>query len=334
MKNIHELYNLCLYVKDAEEDAGESLRKLRNWLALKQFTTSSESAAKLIRAAATYRGYDNMTPLHLVLGRAVPIDVVEMLIQHAPETLRMTNSNGKLPLHLACRFGVSLEILDLLITSYPQGIEARDNNGRKPSCFLSMNDYYSSTDSTSKKKRELNQYLLHKATAGGFSVYLIKLLLQAFPESCTMQDEYGMIPLHYACSCAKMNSGKESMDIISVLLEEYPDTYKVKDSMGRNASVLLQERTIHPPTGSKLSISSVTYNIYLVHSCAGKTPHTTICSFPLMRFLLHTYPDSAQTLDHYGMLPFHHACLNPNVSLDVLMLFLTYYPDCVAMSSF
>ncbi len=334
MKNINELYHLCLHVKDAKEDAGESLKNLRNWLALKQSTSSSESSTKLIRAAATYRGYDNMTPLHLVLGRAVPIDVVEMLIQLAPETLRMKNSNGKLPLHLACLFGTSLEILDLLITNYPQGLEARDNNDRKPSCFLSMNDYYSSTDSTSKNQQKMKQFLLHKATSGGFSVYLVKLLLQAFPESCIKQDKYGMIPLHYACSFVKTNSTKDSMDTISLLLEANPDSYSVKDCMGRNASAVLLESAVNHHTGAKITISSATSNIYLLHRCAGKTHHTTTGSIHLLRFLLHTYPDSAQTPDHYGMLPFHHACLNPNASLDVLMLFLSSYPNCVATSSF
>ena len=33
--------------------------------------------------------------------------------------------------------------------------------------------------------------------------------------------------------------------------------------------------------------------------------------------------------DKYGMLPFHHACLNHAVSLEVLMLFVSLFPEAV-----
>lgn len=334
LKNIHELYHLCLFVKDTAEDDGESLGNLRNWLATKSSSSSSSSSsnssrgksstnANFIRAAATYQGYDNMTPLHLVLGRGVPIDVVQMLVQQAPETLRMKNSNGKIPLHLACRFGASLEILDLLLTNYPQGLEVRDNNDKRPSCFLSINDYHSNSITKNKK----NPFLLHRVISGGFSIPLVQLLLQALPESCTVSDENGMIPLHHACYCANKKKVTESMEIISLLLEANPGSYQIKDNMGRTPSALLSlEQT-----------TTMTNGRYLLHRQAANkhlssTNTNSNSGIHLLRFLVHTYPDSIQQPDHHGMLPFHHACLNPTNSLDVLMLLLTLYPDCVASS--
>ncbi len=38
-------------------------------------------------------------------------------------------------------------------------------------------------------------------------------------------------------------------------------------------------------------------------------------------------PESIQTPDNYGMLPFHHACLNEALSLEVLMLFVSLLPE-------
>jgi hypothetical protein len=51
---------------------------------------------------------------------------------------------------------------------------------------------------------------------------LVRLLIQAFPESSTTQDEHGMFPLHYA----DMKRATDiSIDAISVLADEFPKRY-------------------------------------------------------------------------------------------------------------
>jgi hypothetical protein len=45
--------------------------------------------------------------------------------------------------------------------------------------------------------------------------------------------------------------------------------------------------------------------------------------------LFNAYPESIQTPDKYGMLFFHHACLNQPTSLEVLMLLIHLYPEAV-----
>jgi hypothetical protein len=124
------------------------------------------------------------------------------------------------------------------------------------------------------------------------------------------------------------------MDIISLLLEANPGSYQVKDHMGRTPSTLL---SLEQTTGT-----TTTNGMYLLHRQAANNAHhsttttstssSNSSSIHLLRFLVHTYPDSIQQPDHHGMLPFHYACLNPTVSLDSLMLLLTSYPDCITSS--
>lgn len=60
------------------------------------------------------------------------------------------------------------------------------------------------------------------------------------------------------------------------------------------------------------------------------TTHPTNLSEKALRFLVKMFPDSITTLDKYGMLPFHRACLNPTSKLEVLMYFLKMSPEVVS----
>ncbi len=42
-----------------------------------------------------------------------------------------------------------------------------------------------------------------------------------------------------------------------------------------------------------------------------------------------SYPEGIRAPDINGMLPFHHACLNQAIPLEVLMLFVSLYPEAV-----
>ncbi len=85
-----------------------------------------------------------------------------------------------------------LDRLNLLVTAYPEGINMQDTFGEFPSCCLK--------DAASKSNHTEHLYQLHEAVKSGFSMNLIKLLVQAFPEGCATKDNDGMVPLHYACA--------------------------------------------------------------------------------------------------------------------------------------
>jgi hypothetical protein len=82
-------------------------------------------------------------------------------------------------------------------------------------------------------------FLLHKATINGLSVHLVKLLILAFPESGTTQDEHGMVPLHYACM---KRASDISMDIVTVLADEFLKICTITNYNGKNAVSTLERK--------------------------------------------------------------------------------------------
>jgi len=304
-KRIHELYDLCMH---AREDSEESVNKLRQWL------LCNIENKKRFHAAATYRGYDNMTPLHLMLGRRLPLDVIEILIKHAPEALGMKNCNGKLPLHLACRFGASLQVLDLLISAYPESIHVLDTNDKKPSQLLEM-----STTSGEYCDKD-TRFLLHNAVSSTkLSVHLVLLLLQAFPKSCKIQDKNGRIPLHYACENASQNS---AMGTLMALSDAYPQSFTtVQDNQGKTPSQLLTQFASYKDPSNSYMLP--------LHRQASSSR----LSAHLLCLLFSAYPESIASPDKRGMLPFHYACLNEASTIEILMIFLKLYPESILFNN-
>lgn len=70
--------------------------------------------------------------------------------------------------------------------------------------------------------------------------YLVKLLIQAFPESGTTQDKHGMVPLNYACMKTVSDI---SMDI-TVLADEFPKSCTIANHNGKMLFQLLKEHAL------------------------------------------------------------------------------------------
>ncbi len=310
-----------------------------------------------MRKEAVYQGKYKNTPLHVVLSENLQADVVNLLIECAPETLGMKNQSGSLPLHCACNSGVSLDIIRTMVKVYPEGVKIEDNYGwlpihfacwnasgldvlnfllevhpgsmnrkdrfnRSPSdifkrwiCFESDDGEGDETSTNNSTRRAT--LLLHDAAIAGFSIHLVKFLIEAFPGGCTVQDENGMIPLHHACS----NVALRSMDVVAALLNAYAEGSTVRDNQGRTPLKLM-----------KPFVSYIDKNgMLLIHhqAATGSSDSFTVDS---LQFLVCAYPASIMIADRNGMLPWHHACLNRNSSIDLLMLFLKLYPESILLS--
>lgn len=348
-RTTNELYDL---VKNGDlNPTEESVRKLRHWL------NSSRNTTAGVSEQAVYQGDYKNTPLHVVLNGNLPADVVNLLIECAPETLGMKNKSGSLPLHCACNSGVSLDIIRTMVKVYPEGIKIEDNYGWLPIHFacwstagldvlnfllevhprsINKKDRFnrrpsdifkrwiciksddSEDDETSTNySRHRTKLLLHDAIITGFSIHLVKFLIEAFPESCTVQDDNGMIPLHYACS----NVALRSMDVVAALLNVYTEGSTVRDNQGRTPLQLMK------PFASVIDKNGM---LPIHHQAAtGSSDSFTVDS---LQFLVHAYPASIMIADGHGMLPWHHACLNRNSSIDLLLLFLKLYPESIRLS--
>jgi len=328
-KGNRELYDLCWNARGDNEDSLTTLRQCLN---------RNKNNVIFFKEAASYKGEHRWTPLHWILFKRLPIDIVEILIQHAPETLRITNDMGKLPLHVACHggsldlirvlmnanpgsiqardrigdlplhfschSGASLEVLNLLIEAYPESIHEKNTYMHKPSQILNRWAH--------RTGGNLHMSFLHDAVIRDFSVHLIQLLLEAFPESGMVQDENGMTPLHHACT-------NNSMDVVIALLNANPESSTVTDSHGRTPSQLLKDAflTTRDESGR-----------HILHHQAARCGGLAATS---LTFWLDVYSEGIEITDIYGMLPFHYACLNEDSSLEVLMMFVQFNPESIAL---
>jgi hypothetical protein len=115
----------------------------------------------------------------------------------------------------------------------------------------------------------------------------------------------------------------DSIDIILLLLKANPASATVHDYNGRRAT---------PPVHfSNFASEKDIRGMMLLHrevSCPqGSDPNT-------LHFLVQANPASVTSPDNFGMLPFHHACLNKASSLETLMFLLQQYPECVSKLCF
>lgn len=378
-KKDHELYDLCF--NEDLDHSEESWNNIRRWV------HDNKNNKDYVKNAATFRGMYNRTPLHMILRENPPLDIVEILLKTAPETLRMKDEHGWLPIHLACFKGASLEVVNLLIEAYPDSAKVRDDAGwlpihdaccyasslevvnlliqafpeslniqddygwlpihracwgklslealnlliqsnqeslevsdiwhRTPSDILKLNIFslydnnYSGEDSSSYDETSL----LHNVVAAGFSVHLVNLLAQTFPESCTIQDRYGMTPLHYAC---ELDTTPEFVETVLALVNANPASCTVRDNLGRTPWQIFHKAA---------SMKDMNGMLLLHHQAA----YSTTLSRNSLDFFFSAYPESISVPDNHGLLPFHYACLNFSLSMDVLMLFVQLYPECIRL---
>ena len=123
-----ELYDLCCNAFRREDE--QSFNMIRHW-----FETNRDDHDR-VKSAESYTGHYHTTPLHRILGSQTPLDIVEMFIEHVPESVRNVDDGGRLPLHIACYRGAPLEVLNALIQVYPESYNVLSILNKKPSDFL------------------------------------------------------------------------------------------------------------------------------------------------------------------------------------------------------
>lgn len=129
-------------------------------------------------------------PIHFACEHNPSFDVINELIRLYPASLETENYGGDLPIHVACREGVQKEILDLMMNLNPESLEKKECEGRLP---LHLALFKKSTDACT-----------------------IQDILCYYEKAARTPDDFGLLPLHYACS-------KEATAAsIEALLKVYP----------------------------------------------------------------------------------------------------------------
>ena len=108
-------------------DADASWQPVRDWL-------GTHSAAE-VRAAAEQRGESGLTALHFAARHVPPLDVVDVLLSIAVDTVQWPDSFGWLPIHYACASGSDTEVIKALAEAFPESKTTVDRRGRTPLHF-------------------------------------------------------------------------------------------------------------------------------------------------------------------------------------------------------
>mmetsp|Transcript_21837 Transcript_21837/g.31624 ORF Transcript_21837/g.31624 Transcript_21837/m.31624 type:complete len:782 (+) Transcript_21837:125-2470(+) len=224
-RDIEHLHQLC----DAASAENEgSWEEVRLWL--------RSHTAQQTRDAALLPGDHRTTALHLVCRNNPPIDVVEIFINAAPDSVRLADAFGWLPLHYACANGADEEVLRILANAYPESKTATDRRGRTPLHFAlgSPNDQrttaaavalLSSTGAASCPD-ENGMLPLHYACAYGAPEEALHVLTDNNADSITQTDRNGRTPLHFALGNADRAA---SPSVVKLLLHQNPDVVNITD---------------------------------------------------------------------------------------------------------
>lgn len=82
---------------------------------------------------ALRRNKKAQTPLHSLCTRNdIPVDMLQFLLQAAPNTAGWKDRMGRLPLHHACLHQTNLSVLQTLLLAYSRGVNCFDYSGLNP----------------------------------------------------------------------------------------------------------------------------------------------------------------------------------------------------------
>lgn len=294
--NIKELHYLC----DNGRARAEGVDRIRQWLITNKDDNDS------MKAAMTYQGIVGYTAFHrlLITFRKYDItDIVKTFLKCAPEVVNMVSVGGSLPIH--CANGNSLEVMQALISASPDSIKAVDDT--------------------------LGEIPLHKAVSFLSNLDVLNLLIESYPKGiyhmsmngetpldilrrckcAKIWDDQRMLPLHHACK-------KGYLYLIYFLIEAYPVSPTIQDNDGNTPLQYL----------TKTASCRDEKGMLLLHRQVG---HSKDLDNKILNNAVDAYPEAIRVQDKSGLLPFHHACLNQDCPLDILISLITYYPECILL---
>ena len=155
-------------------------------------------------AASAHR--DGSSPLLLACQNPnMTLNIVQLLIDAAPDSVRSVNNKSRMPLHRLCGKQIldevaTLEILKLLIEKYPGAVRhATTSNG---------------------------DFLPIHIASGWRASEFCQVLIEEYPGSERMTDEAGMLPIHYACM-------DNTVATVQYLYKLHPDSINHTDTDGK-----------------------------------------------------------------------------------------------------
>jgi len=211
-------------------------------------------------------------PIHVACSNPhVTLRIIKLLLNGWPESISHQNQLGDFPIHYLCRNddldeAVLVQILALFVKEHPESVHREDSEGELP---------------------------IHMAATLGMSPKVLKILVDAYPESVGIHHgEYRILPIHSVCE-----SDNCRLDSVKYLLDIYPESINTEDSEGW------------------LPIHSAAYS----------------CDPIIIEYLMLKDPDCASKVSNRGEYPLHVACRFAN--LAVMKLLFDAYPEAIVKTN-
>lgn len=238
--------------KDTEEskvEARNSWQPVREWL--------STHSAEEVRAAAELRGESGLTALHFACRNVPPIDVIDVFLSIAEDTVRWPDSFGWLPVHYSAASGAFLsvcprcnptkalslthnrsaiagsdsKVIKALAEAYPECKTAVDRRGRTPLHFA-LGDKPASPDvvlllSTSGAAGYADDNGMVRACSIHCTCCFTYVPVRTLAHPTRTRSLLQQLPLHYACAFGA------SEEVLYVLTEACPEAINAKDKRQR-----------------------------------------------------------------------------------------------------
>lgn len=237
----------------------------------------------------------NILPIHYVMTKNVPADIVKQLISIFPQGILKADIDGKTALHYALINKKNIEIIKVLVDA----------------------DY-----DIVNKKTLLGKLPIHFAIEFNSSAFdIVELLLEKNPEGVNEYCE-AKLPLHFACK------HKSNIKIIDLLLSLYPQGVRER---GSDRMLPIHFATLYRSHFSVITrlISLYTEGLF-IRDKHGRLPlHYAIekkLSDDIVQALLYAMPETAQSRGFGGYLPLHMA-VEKHASISVINALLTHFID-------
>jgi ankyrin repeat protein len=232
-------------------------------------------------------------PIHAAVS-CQSANFCRMLIDAYPRSARMTSDEGVLPLHLACLDAHSITTVELLYEKYPESIYVADTFGLYP-IHLAINGIIT--------RRIGNQNA--------------RFLLDCDPNVASQ----GELPLYYACHRVSSRTpvqmrravsaaSNDTLRFIKLVFDVYPQA--IEDPLMTNLGRLPGDIQLF--IDSRLSTARLARNHHLMTTVDGdgRLPlHVAIGDNDCLgsiKLLVNGNPAAAQAPDNSGALPLHIAC--------------------------
>lgn len=312
---------------EALAEADESWEPVREWL--------RSHTAEEVQQATEQRDDSHRTALHLACRNQPPIDVLNVFLSIAVETVEWPDTFGWLPIHYAAACMAELSVIKALTEVYPKSKTTVDSRGRTPLHLVLGNGNRNNemtlaahkvvailSSSGAANLSDYNGMLpLHYACAYGASEEALYVLTSAHYEGIRMCDRNNRTPLHFALS----NAGREASPVaVKHLLDLDPDLVNGNDDGRLPLRVLADFAHNFRSTGTDSTRASV--QLCLKHLLAAN-PHPSADFFTALQSLPVWLSEQAVIIPNVQML------LNKKISqrfptaillLDVIMLILVF----------